>query len=194
MPNLPPDDSESGSTHVPQIEYRSDSARRLSEAVHSFLLSRKAKLVFGLAAAICATLICTVAYLGVRQVVSVIEAANLLEQAWHEVELDHFDSGARLYETALSKKIDPGDLPYAYGNRGWCYMNLGRDDDALRDFTAARNLISTLSFALLDRGIIYHRHGNSRRHWQIIMRRSRSIPIASTPTRIARPFSRFRAN
>lgn len=165
MSHLPPEGPEPvESVHITRIEYRTETSRRLSELVHEFLLNRTSKIFLGLAAAGCAIIVCIFSCLGFYRLVSSIrdtnvQETNLLQQAWLEVQADHFANAAALYDTALSKEIDPDNLPYAYGNRGWCYMNLDRNEDAIRDFTAALKLYPHLAFALVDRGIVYHRLG-----------------------------------
>ncbi len=91
---------------------------------------------------------------------SATRGTDEVRRAYALVETGHFAEAQALYDAALQEILDDRQRAYALGNRGWARANLGRDPEAIRDFSAALQIFPDLEFCLIDRGLAYHRQRN----------------------------------
>jgi tetratricopeptide (TPR) repeat protein len=70
-----------------------------------------------------------------------------------------YEDAVPLYTAALGGYLQTRDRAMALGNRGWCYANLYRETDAIRDYDVALALNPQLKYIVLDRGVALHRLG-----------------------------------
>ena len=85
-----------------------------------------------------------------RALAAAQEGRDLTERREFSAAIPHFDK-------ALAGTLPPRERARCHLDRGWCYMNVGRDPEAIPEFDAAISLNPTLVNAWLDRGIVFHR-------------------------------------
>ena len=78
------------------------------------------------------------------------EGRRLTERREFAAAIPHFDK-------ALAGTLPPRERARCHLDRGWCYMNVERDPEAIPEFDAAISLNPQLVNAWLDRGIVFHR-------------------------------------
>lgn len=88
-------------------------------------------------------------------------AATRAKDAAHEgralTERREFTAAIPRFDEALAGTLPPRERARCHLDRGWCYMNVGRDLEAIPEFDAAISLDAKLVNAWLDRGIVFHR-------------------------------------
>ncbi|MEO6969811.1 MAG: tetratricopeptide repeat protein [Chthoniobacterales bacterium] len=92
-------------------------------------------------------------------IVSAVRGGKALRSANKLVWSRQYEEALPLYTAALREYLPKNDRALAYGNRGWAYLSLERDLDAINDFNSALAIDPNLGFALLDRGLAFHRRG-----------------------------------
>ena len=84
-------------------------------------------------------------------------AEDAAKQAHALMERRDFAAAIPRYDAALEGTLSPHERARCHLGRGWCYMNVERDPEAMREFDAAIALDPKLVNAWLDRGIVFHR-------------------------------------
>jgi tetratricopeptide (TPR) repeat protein len=123
----------------------------------------------------------------VNSILNARRAEQAMSKAYRELQAKKYPAAIASYTTALGQHLSPGDRALAYGNRGWAWAKVERDDEAIRDFSAALQLKPNL---LLPDSIVLSPIidvENLPRRWPIMTRRSRRIRMRSTPSPIALP-------
>lgn len=92
-------------------------------------------------------------------VLSGVRGQHALSKARALADSGAFAAAIPVYDAALRERLSANSRALAYGWRGWAYTKVGRDGDAIRDFSAALQIEPNLVFALLDRGLAFHRAG-----------------------------------
>jgi tetratricopeptide (TPR) repeat protein len=110
-------------------------------------------------AALSAIAICLVGWQVARSQGEAKRTASLRQHAYALTARGEFEAAIPVLTELLQAKLSVRDRAYAVGERGWAYMNVDRNADAIRDFDAALELKPDLVFALLDRGLVLHREG-----------------------------------
>ncbi|MGH8093795.1 MAG: tetratricopeptide repeat protein [Chthoniobacterales bacterium] len=111
------------------------------------------------AAVIVLSLLGVGAFFGTKFLVTTYRGAKELREANALAWQRKFEDAVPLYTAAQGEFLEKKDRAVALGNRGWCYANLFREADAIRDYDAALALNPQLKYIVLDRGIAFHRRG-----------------------------------
>jgi tetratricopeptide (TPR) repeat protein len=71
----------------------------------------------------------------------------------------NYDGGIRDFDRTLSRPMTRWWQAYALLNRAYCFQQLGRNNEAIRDYSASLKLKPELAFALQQRGFLHDAAG-----------------------------------
>ncbi len=127
--------------------------------IHEFFHQRKVKLGCTLSAIVGSLILGGLLILTIHSIRESQRGPRALAQADQMLRGEDYAGAIRLYTVALEQSLPPQARAIAYGRRGWARTKIRRDPEAIPDFTAALALQPTLLFAILHRGLTFHRQG-----------------------------------
>jgi tetratricopeptide (TPR) repeat protein len=89
------------------------------------------------------------------------DEAAFITRASTEIQLKKYNEAIDDCTHALSFSLVPSSAAVAYGNRGVAYMDLGKNDQAMQDFTAAIRVLPTYRPAYENRADLYDKLGQT---------------------------------
>jgi tetratricopeptide (TPR) repeat protein len=121
-------------------------------------VSKGTKIGLSIAAAVFFLLACLTAY-SVYQVAEFVAGKAAFEKGYAAEYRSEFAAAIADFDIALSKPITRYWRAYALENRAYCYQQLRRSAEAIRDYSEALRLIPELPDARAGRGFLYEEAG-----------------------------------